>query len=112
MIDWSRVKELHDEIGPDAFGEVVGLFLEEADEAVAQLPNCTDARSIESALHFLKGSALNLGFRVLAQLCQTGERQAAAGDTGVDLGAIVVSYTLSRDAFAQGTATMLDDNAV
>jgi hypothetical protein len=29
MIDWDRVQELRDEIGAEAFGEVVELFLEE-----------------------------------------------------------------------------------
>ena len=77
MIDWARVGELRDEIGCEDFAEVVSLFLEEADEVVQRLGACADAKALESALHFLKGSALNLGFERLAQLCQDGERRAA-----------------------------------
>ena len=37
MIDWTRVKELQDEIGADDFAEVVQLFLEETDAVVERL---------------------------------------------------------------------------
>ena len=32
MIDWARVSELRDEVGPEDFEEVLHLFLEEVDE--------------------------------------------------------------------------------
>ena len=35
MIDWARVSELRDEVGEGDFDEVVELFLEEVDEAIA-----------------------------------------------------------------------------
>ncbi|THD85462.1 Hpt domain-containing protein [Aliigemmobacter aestuarii] len=79
MIDWGRVAELRDEIGDDGFDDVVDLFIEETDEVVAGLAALSGGADIEKALHFLKGSALNLGFTDLATLCQAGERQAAAG---------------------------------
>jgi len=58
---------------------------------------------IESALHFLKGSALNLGFKDLANLCQIGEKAAALGQyETIDLRQIVVTYESSRKAFNFG----------
>ena len=102
MINWDRVNELRGEIGAEDFAEVVALFLEEADEVVARLTACNDAKSIENALHFLKGAALNLGFGDLASLCQDRERQAAMGDCGFDLGRVVTCYDASKTAFEAG----------
>ncbi len=102
MIDWERVHDLCAEIGPDDFGEVVSLFLDEADDVVSRIPTLTDARAIERDLHFLKGSALNLGLADLAQICQAGERRAASGRTDIDLDQIVATYTVSRQSFLGG----------
>ncbi len=100
MIDWGRVNELRSEFGEDGFAEVAGLFLEEADEVVAQLGLGLPTDQIEERLHFLKGSALNLGLTQLASLCQDGERKAAQGcGAGVDLGQVVACYTASKSAF-------------
>ena len=103
MIDWQRVRELREEIGEDDFNEVVELFLEEADEVAASIRADIATGEIESALHFLKGSALNLGFRELAELCQIGEKAAASGNTAsVDLRRVITSYEASKRAFASG----------
>lgn len=102
MIDWARVNELRDEIGADSFDEVAVMFLEEADEAVARLDATKGAKSLESDLHFLKGSALNLGFQHLADLCQAGERSAAAGSAQIDVDQIKQTYHDSRIAFESG----------
>lgn len=102
MIDWERVEELRDEIGVDDFVEVVDLFLEEADEVVARLQHGLKEPEVVPALHFLKGSALNLGFKALAQLCQKGEQSAHSGDVrNINLGAIVQCYEQSAKAFSQ-----------
>lgn len=101
MIDWDRVRELRDEIGADDFAEVVELFLEETDEVAKGIRNGIAPQDIESALHFLKGSALNLGFRGLANLCQTGEKAAASGRCeSVDLGQILAVYEQAKAIFA------------
>lgn len=97
MIDWTRVSDLRSEIGDDDFLEVVDLFLEEADEVVAVLAGPPDPPQVEGRLHFLKGSALNLGLTDLAALCQAGERSAATGNaTSVDLPQVVSVYRTSR----------------
>lgn len=102
MIDWDRVMELRSEIGPDDFEEVVSLFLEEADEAMARLTIAGGAKALAADLHFLKGAALNLGFDMLSALCQDGERRAGAGDLTVDLEAVRDAYATCRGEFEDG----------
>ena len=105
MIDWKRVKELQDEIGPDGFAEVADMFLEEADQAVQSLIRGLADDAVEGQLHFLKGSALNLGLADLAQLCQEGERLAAQGQgAAVDTGRVADVYFLSRTQLVAGLA--------
>lgn len=107
MIDWVRVSDLRSEIGAESFVEVTELFLEEADEAVARMTGKPDPSTVEAALHFLKGSALNLGFNDLAGLCQEGERCAAAGAAAsVDLGRVVQCYQDSKTQFLAGLARL------
>ncbi|MGF6861066.1 HPt (histidine-containing phosphotransfer) domain-containing protein [Rhodobacteraceae bacterium MBR-64] len=100
MIDWEQVATLRAEVGPDDFREVVDLFLEEVEDIVARLSTAPDPKRYEQDLHFLKGSALNLGFRHLGTLCQIGETEAAAGRAGgVDIGAVVTCYHQSKAEF-------------
>ena len=56
MIDWARVRELKDEVGADAFDEVVELFLEEVEEVIVRLQG-GDRSQLET------GSALSQGQR-------------------------------------------------
>lgn len=105
MIDWGRVTELTEEIGQDGFADVVALFLEEVEGVLNRLQGAPDSSTLAEDLHFLKGSALNLGFRDLADLCRTGEGMAAAGQTRqVDLAHILASYDMSRQVFRAGLA--------
>lgn len=106
MIDWKRVDELREEIGADGFAEVADMFLEEADQAVQRLVAGLPADQVEGQLHFLKGSALNLGLSDLAAICQEGERKAASGlGAKVDLGQVAQTYRLSRQMLLGGIAT-------
>ncbi len=95
MIDWERVQELRDEIGPDDFKEVVGLFMSEVEEVIARLRDCPDPNRLEEDFHFIKGSALNLGFAGLAELCGAGERHPEASDPA----GVVARYEASRADF-------------
>lgn len=98
LIDWKKVGELRSDVGPDDFDMVVELFLEEVEETISQLG--AESRSVESDLHFLKGSALNLGFSQFSDLCQSGESAAAAGDAAcVDLDAVKTSFAASKEVF-------------
>jgi len=103
MIDWTRVRELKDEIGEEDFGEVAEMFIAEVEEVIDRLKASPDPSLFEADLHFIKSSALNLGFSDLSALCQTGERQAAGGDAGgVELAPVFASYTASKAAFLGG----------
>lgn len=103
MIFWPRVTELRDEIGAEDFGEVVELFLDEVDAAIAALRGNPDRARLGQDLHFLKGSALNLGFSDFSDICETGERSAAAGrPEDVDIAAVVALYDASRAEFIEG----------
>jgi HPt (histidine-containing phosphotransfer) domain-containing protein len=105
MIDWKRVDELRMEIGTDGFAEVADMFLEEADQAVRSLLSGLPAGEIEGQLHFVKGSALNLGLTDLASICQDGERKAAAGYGAlVDIGQVAAVYRASRSILLAGIA--------
>lgn len=98
MIDWERVRELRHEIGADGFAEVVELFLDEVESVVMRLGSRPDR--LEEDLHFLKGSAWNLGFRDFGGMCQRGERLAATGEGGkVEIAAILGSYGESKTLF-------------
>ncbi|WP_170570955.1 Hpt domain-containing protein [Ruegeria atlantica] len=100
MIDWSRVKQLQDEVGVTEFDEVVQIFLEEVQETIDRLHKDTNRSEFERNMHFLKGSALSLGFDQFSKLCQDGERNAAAGNAAeVDLAAILKVYDESKAVF-------------
>ncbi|GAB5434504.1 Hpt domain-containing protein [Ruegeria sp. TM1040] len=101
MIDWPRVRELKEEVGDDGFEEVIELFLEEVEDVINKLKS-GDRSQLEQDLHFLKGSALNLGFQEFSDLCFQGERMAATGQAdAVDLTRVMSSYTASKTSFLQ-----------
>ncbi|WP_103762612.1 MULTISPECIES: Hpt domain-containing protein [Roseovarius] len=100
MIDWNRVTQLRDEIGAEDFDEVVEIFLEEVEEEIAELRTNPAPETLEAKLHFLKGSALNLGFDDFSRLCKDVELTAARGDASdIDLANIVETYTSSKTKF-------------
>lgn len=107
MIDWNRVYELRREIGADDFGEVVELFLDEVEEGIATLREGAPLDTLESHLHFLKGSALNLGFVRFAEMCQAGESAASQGVADqVNVTDVLDSYEASKAAFLNGLNKM------
>lgn len=109
QVDWARVFELQAEFGEDGFAEVLDLFLEETDAVSCEIAAGLSADQVEGRLHFLKGSALNLGLQDLALRCQDGERLAAsARGTEVDLPAILAAYKQARETLVRG---LQDQNA-
>ncbi|QBF34124.1 Hpt domain-containing protein [Thalassococcus sp. S3] len=100
MIKWARVAELREEIGEEDFDEVVDLFLEEVQEVVTKLRTNPSLADLEQDLHFLKGSALSLGFARFSELCQNGEQRSASGDAAsVDLAEILTGFEQSKKVF-------------
>ena len=59
-----------------------------------------DRQDLESTVHFLKGSALNLGFSHFSTLCQENETAARGGDA-VDVDALKSSYAASKSEFLE-----------
>ncbi|GLQ35374.1 nickel transporter [Amylibacter marinus] len=105
MINWDQVKQLEEDIGAEDFGDIVVVFIEEVDEAVDALREITSMGDddMATALHFLKGSAANLGFADFAASCGAGEdlanKQQAAE---VDLQSVVALYDASKSEFLTG----------
>ncbi|MES0862053.1 Hpt domain-containing protein [Ruegeria sp. SCPT10] len=100
MIHWPRVRQLRDEVGADEIDEVIAIFLDEVQEVIARLHADTERLELEQNLHFLKGSAMSLGFDQFSKLCQDGERRAAAGQAAeVDLAEILAAYDASKSVF-------------
>ena len=100
MIDWNRISTLRDEVGAEDFDEVVELFLDEVEEVIERLRATPDPGTLEGDLHFLKGSALSLGFVDFSTLCQQGETRSAAGAAAtVDLAEILDCYEASKKVF-------------
>lgn len=105
MIDWARVAELRDEVGEDDFGEVIEIFCEEVLDVLDRL----DSRNVDEMktdLHFLKGSAANIGMQKLSQICEDAERVILAnGLSEVDLTVLRTTYEESHQAMrARSTA--------
>ena len=107
MIDWQQVRQLEEDIGIDDFGEVVTLFLAEVDEAIFQLKENPPIKSeeISAALHFLKGSAYNLGFKSFGDFCGIGERHAKNGQLDENgLEEVIDLYQQSKAIFLDQAA--------
>ena len=100
MIDWVRVAELREEIGVEDFEEVTELFLLEVEDTLRKLRRTFgDVSHTKELLHFLKGSALNLGFSELSELCSKGEVDVDGGCLSVDHEQIKAVYVQSRAFF-------------
>jgi len=90
------------------FNEVVELFLGEVAECLERLDQTAGPAELEADMHFLKGSALNLGFESFADLCQSGETAAALGDTStIDVAAVRTLFDQSKAAFDQSLDQMV-----
>lgn len=109
MIDWNKVSELRAEIGDEDFADVVDLFLEEVDGAIEQLRADLPESKLECCLHFLKGSALNLGFTTFSEICAQGEIMARDGATGdINVAEVVAIYDKSKTEFVAGLGDRSD----
>ncbi|WP_298259160.1 Hpt domain-containing protein [uncultured Litoreibacter sp.] len=97
MLDWRRVQDLKDDLGEEDFEEIVGLFLEEVEEKLQGLLH-GNIEELSSDLHFLKGSAANLGFESFRKLCETSERDP----TEFEAGLLLSEYQESKVAFLAG----------
>lgn len=100
MIDWVQVNSLRDDVGKDDFAEIIDIFIDEVEGVIEKLRNVPDLNTLGDDLHFLKGSALNLGFSDFSEQCQLGETNSAAGHADqVDISAIIAAYDSSKTKF-------------
>ena len=107
-IDWARVRDLRDEVGAEDFEEVIDLFMSEVQECLGSVDQNAAASKMEEDMHFLKGSALNLGFASFADYCQVGEKAAAAGSPQeVDVTMVRALFAQSHKTFSDGLKTEL-----
>ncbi len=77
MLDLARLNDLRSEVGEDEFAEVVDIFREEVEDVLGRLDG-VDPLDLAGALHFLKGSALNIGLQQVGALCESEERRLKA----------------------------------
>lgn len=99
MIDWSKAKELCEEVGEEDFGEILEVFLDEVEEELEAL-DAKSPKDLGKSMHFLKGSALNLGFESLAEICIESEMRAQYGHPEkIDIASIKSVYAESKRAF-------------
>jgi hypothetical protein len=98
MISWDRVNELRREVGDEDFAEVVTIFLDEVETVLARMDSASDPDRFPEDLHFLKGSALNLGFRALGALCD-GSGAGAQARRDSHIADIRRIYGLSKAEF-------------
>ena len=100
MINAARIQELRDEVGDDDLEEVIAIFCEEMDEVVASLGTIAPDQ-LSGRLHFLKGSALNIGLDQMSELCRQSEQQIA-GDShaAIDLKPIQSAYDSAKKELA------------
>ena len=98
MINTNRIQELKDEVGEDDLDEVIALFCEEVEE-VLEILDATPPDKMAAQLHFLKGSALNIGLEAVSDLCRQEELFLKSDpDRATDIAAIKSTYDQSKQA--------------
>lgn len=96
MVNWDRLAELREEVGEDDLAEVVSLFCEEVEE-VLEILDEAPATDLPNYLHFLKGSALNIGFEAVSNRCQAEEKRLKeTPDMAINIAGIRADYKASK----------------
>lgn len=96
MVNWDRITELQEEVGEDDLSEVLALFCEEVEDALGTL-STSDPDALKGQLHFLKGSALNIGLDQVSTLCRDAEHSLAADPQSLpQVDAIRSAYQTAR----------------
>lgn len=107
-IDWTRVQELGDEIGHDDLAEVAAMFIAEVGETIDRLLGTPHLLPSAEDMHFLKGSAVNIGFARLGALCAQGEAFANAGNAArINLTDIAQAFDAAAAEFSTGIEAAL-----
>lgn len=79
-VDWKRIEDLRGEFGAGGLEEILEIFLEDTADMIAEL-QCAPVGELSDRIHGIKGSAQNMGFGELANLCRDAEWALKRGDT-------------------------------
>lgn len=103
QFDDARLAELQEIFGPEDFCLVVEAFLEEAGQAVATLAEMVGSGPDpvrEAQMHYLVGSARNLGAAALGDLCRRYQ-QSQDKFTEDDYAAVTLAFRETSEAFGR-----------
>lgn len=107
MIDWDRVHDMRAELGAEEFAPLAEQFLTEIEARLMCLGRSPAQLMLD--LHFLHGSALNIGFREFAALCLAGEGHLR--DNRCDMVSrpdLLACFVATRQAYRRNLARMLN----
>jgi HPt (histidine-containing phosphotransfer) domain-containing protein len=108
VIDWEQVATLQTAVGRDDFSTIMRVFFKEVEEANAQLTMGVTTDQFRDILHFVKGSALSVGFVELSEQCAQAERNFAGSHQITSIGKeIITSYEKSKEHFLSNTQTCI-----
>lgn len=82
-IDEDVVNQMLEDLGEDAFNEVMGMFLENLDERVNNIKNAIEtgeADELRQFAHAMKGTAATMGAMGLSALGKKLEDMCSSGD--------------------------------
>jgi HPt (histidine-containing phosphotransfer) domain-containing protein len=101
MINWAQIDSLISDVGEEDVAEVIEIFLDEVDQKLDDMRGIapkSEPQDMAADLHFLKGSALNIGFEEMGQFCSKAENQfkSGSGDPQGVVQAIAVLFEQSR----------------
>ncbi len=78
-----RLKEINDKIEPDFLKKVMEMFFDQAPQLIGEIEEMElkgDADLLSKAAHKLKGTSLNMGARILADVCKQLEIKGKNND--------------------------------
>lgn len=108
MIDWEKVAELQDHMGPADMVEIITLFEQEVENITSHLGAGPEGRNLEEDFHYLKGAALTMGFAQFADTCAAAEALAQCGSVEpASIDAVLISYHQSITEFKAKKADIL-----
>ncbi|WP_286758633.1 MULTISPECIES: Hpt domain-containing protein [Sulfitobacter] len=106
VIDWEQVATLQTAVGRDDFSTIMCVFFKEVEEANAQLTMGVTTDQFRDILHFVKGSALSVGFVELSEQCAQAEGNFAGSHQITSIWKeILTSYEESKEHFLSNTET-------
>ena len=108
MIDWEQVATLQTAVGRDDFSTIMCVFFKEVEEANAQLTMDVTTDQFRDILHFVKGSALSVGFVELSEQCAQAEGDFTGSHQITSIWKeILTSYEKSKEHFLSNTGTCI-----